>query len=132
MAAIGFVSGCSSARPGERQVSPAATPPPAAPTHHFYDPASLPIQRLELAWPTLEAFFGDALPPHVTVDYEPTGQSHSDTYGQAKLRSLFVDIGKTRSLGSSVSTVLGRSLDETEQLWEAYLREAALVPAHSP
>jgi hypothetical protein len=45
-----------------------------------------------------------------------------DTYGEGALKSLFVDLAKTHSLTVSVKTVFGRTLEEVETGWTAYLR----------
>jgi hypothetical protein len=50
-----------------------------------------------------------------------------DTYGEGALKRLFADLAKTRSLAASTKTVFGRTLDETEAAWVAYLRAVDLA-----
>ena len=79
-------------------------------------------------------YFGD---PTVTADWDAYNIGSAfdffvqDTFGNNALKRLFVDLGKSRSLQSSVKTVLGKTLEETEAAWVGYLRAvpAPQVPA---
>jgi len=86
--------------------------------------------------PDLQAwskYFGD---PKVKADFDAyeVGSAFvffvQDTRGNDALRKLYVDLGRTRALATSLSSVLGRTYDETEQDWEAYLRTVTIP--HAP
>jgi len=74
-------------------------------------------------------YFGDPVDhPDKVADYDAyeVGSAFDffvqGTHGEGALKSLFLDLATTRSLASSVKTVFGRTLEETEAAWVAYLR----------
>jgi hypothetical protein len=81
-------------------------------------------------------YFGDTTGgPHAGLDWDAYSVGSAfdffveDTYGEGALKRLFLDLGKTRSLATSLETVFGRTLQETEAAWDAYLRA---VEIHAP
>jgi hypothetical protein len=84
-------------------------------------------------------YFGDPIGhPERAADYDAyeVGSAFDffvqDTHGEGALRSLFADLARTRSLASSVRTVFGHTLDETEAAWVAYLRAVDVSVASRP
>jgi hypothetical protein len=77
-------------------------------------------------------YFGD---PKVGADFNAYDVGAAfvfflqDNFGEAVLRQLLIDIGRSRSLGVSLRASLGRTSEETEVCWESCLRR---VDVHVP
>jgi hypothetical protein len=70
------------------------------------------------------AYFG--VPPAADFSAYDVGAAFvffiEDGYGDAKLRLLLADLGRTQSLAASSQAILGRDISQTEAAWESYLR----------